>query len=317
MRALVTGGAGFIGSHLLEALEANGWYTSVVDNLSTGLASNLPGATRFVAADAGDESLLDEILPGTDTVFHLAAVSSVQDALDRPFEVHEVNLTMTLKVLEAAARHKVRRFVFSSSAAIYGDTEGRPAKESMLPRPLSHYAVQKLACEHYCQAYRRLHGLETVCLRYFNVYGPRQRADSAYSGVISRFIEAALHEIPVTVYGDGSQTRDFIHVSDVVRANLCAATAHTNDVSGKVFNVGTGIPTSISDVAALAQRICPSSPAIRHLNNRLGEIRQSRAHTALAASILGFKAEVVFPEGFVDVVREYKEAFFLRKLSPP
>ncbi len=170
MKALVTGGSGFIGSHVVDLLLAQGWMVSVLDNLSTGLASNLSGNCVFEASDAGDDRVLDRVLPGTDAVFHLAAVSSVQDALQRPLAVHEVNLTMTLKLLEAAGRHGVRRFVFSSSAAVYGDTRGRPAQEDMLPQPLSHYAVQKLACEHYCKVYGQLYGLETVCLRYFNVY---------------------------------------------------------------------------------------------------------------------------------------------------
>jgi nucleoside-diphosphate-sugar epimerase len=302
MRALVTGGAGFIGSHLTEALVSKGWEAFVIDDLSTGLSSNLSFRCTMIAADAGTDRVLDEVLPGTDALFHLAAVSSVQDALDRPLAVHEVNLTMTLKLLEAAVRHKVKRFVFSSSAAIYGDTEGRPAKENMLPRPLSHYAVQKLACEHYCQAYGRLHGLETVCLRYFNVYGPRQRPDSPYSGVISRFLDAGQQGHAINILGDGAQTRDFVHVSDVARANLLAATAPAEAVAGKVFNVGTGHTTPIQDVADQIRQIFPGTPSPTHGEARKGEIRYSRACTDLAKTTLGFETQVDFASGIRELI---------------
>jgi UDP-glucose 4-epimerase len=302
MKALVTGGAGFIGSHLVEALEANGWRTTAVDNLSAGLASNLPGSARLIAADVGDDRLLDEILPGTNALFHLAAVSSVQDALDCPLAVHEVNLTMTLRLLEAAVRHKVKRFVFSSSAAIYGDTEGKPAKEDMVPRPLSHYAVQKLACEHYCQEYWRLHGLETVCLRYFNVYGPRQRPDSPYSGVISRFVDAAGHGKSVTIFGDGNQTRDFVNVSDVARANLMAATSPSDKVAGEVFNVGTGTSTTVKDLAKAVIQHSEANTDIIHKDARLGEIKYSRADVQRIRDQLGFSPRVAFQAGLAQLV---------------
>jgi len=219
MKALVTGGAGFIGSHLVDLLLAKGSEVVVIDSLVTGQRSQVPQEAIFIKGDVADPQLLAEALPGCDAVFHLAAVSSVQDSLDRPIEVHNTNLTASLALLEASVRHQVSRFVFSSSAAIYGDTGGAPAREDMAPKPMSHYAVQKLASEHYCRVYHRLHGLETVCLRYFNVYGPRQRADSSYSGVIAKFIDAARAEKPITIFGDGEQTRDFCHVKDVAVAN--------------------------------------------------------------------------------------------------
>ena len=178
MKYLVTGGAGFIGSHLVESLLAEGAEVTVLDNLSTGLQGNVPDKARLVVGRGGDTGLLDPLLPGCAGIFHLAAVSSVQASLDHPLDVHEDNLTATLALLEAARRHKVPRFVFSSSAAVYGDTQGQMAREDMRPDPLSHYAVQKLATEYYCQVYKRVYGIETVCLRYFNVFGLRQRADS-------------------------------------------------------------------------------------------------------------------------------------------
>ena len=208
MKYLVTGGAGFIGSHIVEALFAQGSEVIILDNLSTGLQENVPSGARLVVGHAGDASLLNQLLPGCAGIFHLAAVSSVQASLDRPVGVHEDNLTATLALLEAARRHNVPRFVFSSSAAVYGDTQGKATKEDMKPNPLSHYAVQKLAGEYYCQVYAKVYGLETVCLRYFNIFGPRQRADSPYSGAIAKFLDAARAERAPTIFGDGSQTRD-------------------------------------------------------------------------------------------------------------
>jgi len=251
MKALVTGGAGFIGSHLVDLLLAKGWEVVVIDNLVTGQRSQVPQEAVFLQGDVVDSHLLSKALPGCDVVFHLAAVSSVQDSLDRPIEVHTTNLTATLALLEASVRYKVPRFVFSSSAAVYGDTGGEPAREDMTPKPMSHYAVQKLAAEHYCRVYHRLHGLETVCLRYFNVYGSRQRADSPYSGVIAKFIDAARAGRPITIFGDGEQARDFCHVKDVAAANCLAATQDPNKVAGRAFNVGTGIATSVNDLARL------------------------------------------------------------------
>jgi UDP-glucose 4-epimerase len=278
MKALVTGGAGFIGSHLVELLLSKGCEVVVVDNLATGHRSQVPAKATFLQGDVGDPQLLARALPGCDVVFHLAAVSSVQDSLDRPMEVHNTNLTATLALLEASVRHKVPRIVFSSSAAVYGDTGGAPAREDMTPKPMSHYAVQKLASEHYCRVYHRLHGLETVCLRYFNVYGPRQRADSPYSGVIAKFIDAARAGKPITIFGDGDQTRDFCHVKDVAAANHLAATQDPDKVAGRVFNVGTGVSTSVNDLARLvAAAFGTTESPIEHQPARAAEIRYSQA----------------------------------------
>jgi UDP-glucose 4-epimerase len=278
MKALVTGGAGFIGSHLVDLLLAKGCEVVVVDSLATGRRSQVPQEAVFIQGYVGDPQLLAQALPGCDVVFHLAAVSSVQDSLDRPIEVHNTNLTATLALLEASVRHKVPRFVFSSSAAVYGDTGGEPAREDMTPKPMSHYAVQKLASEHYCRVYHRLHGLETVCLRYFNVYGPRQRADSPYSGVIAKFIDAARAGKPITVFGDGDQTRDFCHVKDVAAANHLAATQDPDKVAGRVFNVGTGVSTSVNDLACLvAAAFGTTEIPIEHQPARAAEIRYSQA----------------------------------------
>lgn len=287
MKALVTGGAGFIGSHLVDLLISKDCEVVVIDNLATGYRSQLPENVLFLKGDVGNDEILARALPGCDAVFHLAAVSSVQDSLDRPIKVHNTNLTATLILLEACIRHKVPRFVLSSSAAVYGDTGGAPAHEDMTPKPMSHYAVQKLASEHYSKVYHRLHGLETVCLRYFNVYGPRQRADSPYSGVIARFIDAARAAQPITIFGDGEQTRDFCHVKDVVSANYLAATQDSIKVAGGVFNVGTGMSTSVSELARLVGSVFGTGAvSIVHQSTRAAEIRHSRASNEAARANL-------------------------------
>lgn len=294
MEYLVTGGAGFIGSHLVEALVAQASEVTVLDNLSTGIEGNVPSGARLVVGHAGDATLLDQLLPGCTGIFHLAAVSSVQASLDRPIEVHEDNLTATLTLLEAARRHNVPRFVFSSSAAVYGDTHGKAAKEDMKPNPLSHYAVQKLAGEYYCRVYAKVYGLETVCLRYFNIFGPRQRADSPYSGAIAKFLDAARAESAPTIFGDGSQTRDFCPVANVVAANLAAMTKPAAAVSGGIFNIGTGNSVSIREVVDVIREICPRTPAPQFLPARSGEVPHSRADISLARQKLGYEPSADF-----------------------
>lgn len=302
MKALVTGGAGFIGSHLVELLLSKGCEVTVIDSLVTGRRSQVPEKAVFVEGDVGDADLLAKAMPGCDVVFHLAAVSSVQDSLDRPIEVHNTNLTATLALLEAAVRHKVPRFVFSSSAAVYGDTGGEPACEDMMPKPMSHYTVQKLASEHYCNVYNRLHGLETVCLRYFNVYGPRQRADSPYSGVIAKFIDAARAGQPITIFSNGEQTRDFCHVKDVALANFSASRQDAAKVAGKVFNVGTGASTSVNDLARLVSSVFGTGAApIEHRPARAAEIRYSRASIDAARSLLDWQPSADLGESILSV----------------
>jgi len=303
MKCLVTGGAGFIGSHVAGALVADGWEVVVLDNLTTGSKANVPADTELVQGEADNEGLLSQALPGCAALFHLAAVSSVQDALDRPLEVHKANLTTTLALLEAAVRHGVPRFVFSSSAAVYGNTRGQSATEDMKPDPLGHYAVQKLASEQYCAAYHRLHGLETVCLRYFNVYGPRQRADSPYSGVIAKFADGARAGKPLVIFGDGGQTRDFVHVTDVTAANLAAASAPSETVAGGVYNIGSGRSVSVQELAETIRGIFPGSPAPEYCPARRGEIRFSQADIGKAAKSLGYRPSVEFKNGVEQLIK--------------
>lgn len=303
MKALVTGGAGFIGSHVADALLAAGWEVVVLDNMATGSADNVPAGAKLIQGDAGDSQLHARIMPECRAVFHLAAVSSVQDSIERPLAVHAANVTATLALLESATTHRVARFVFSSSAAVYGDTGGKPAREDMTPSPLSHYAVQKLACEHYCGVYRRLHGLETVCLRYFNVFGPRQRADSPYSGVIAKFIDATKAGRPLVIYGDGEQTRDFCHLSDVVTSNIEAVKASSEAVSAGVFNVGSGRSISVNQLAAAVGQACGVGATVERREARTGEIRFSQADISLASDRLGFRPLVDLPAGLQSLLR--------------
>ena len=300
MKYLVTGGAGFIGSHLVEALLDKGAEVTVLDNLSTGLRGNVPDKARLVVGRAGDANLVDPLLPGCAGIFHLAAVSSVQASLDHPLDVHEDNLTATLALLEAALRYKVPRFVFSSSAAVYGDTQGQMAREDMRPDPLSQYAVQKLAGEYYCQVYKQVSGLETVCLRYFNVFGLRQRADSPYSGAIAKFLEAARQGRAPTVFGDGLQTRDFCSVANVVAANIAAMTKPNCDVSGCIFNIGTGNSVSIREVVEAIREIFPQTPEPQFLPARSGEVPHSCADISLAREKLGYRPS----EDFISALKK-------------
>jgi UDP-glucose 4-epimerase len=226
----------------------------------------------------------------------------VQDSLNRPLDVHAANLTATLALLEASAKQSVKRFIFSSSASIYGDTLGNPAEENFKPDPLSHYAVQKLASENYCAVYDRLHGIETVCLRYFNVYGPRQRADSPYSGVIAKFTTAARNGMPLKIYGDGLQTRDFVHVNDVAYANLLSAKLPSRALSSRVFNVGSGKSISVKDLALEILKNFSGSAQIEYHQAQAAQIRFSESNISLAKKVLNYQPLIDLPEGIASLV---------------
>ena len=247
--ALVTGGAGFIGSHLTEALVNRGIRVTVVDNLSTGHRRNiahLKAGVSFVEGDIRDAELLGRVTAGCDVVFHQAAVVSVTQSVQDPSYSCEVNDLGTVRVLDASRKNGVKRVVLASSSAVYGDDPTLPKTENMPARPLTPYAVQKLTGEYYAASFGGLYGLETTCLRYFNVYGPRQDPSSPYSGVISIFMTRASSKTAPTIYGDGSQSRDFVFVEDVVQANLLAATR--SEAIGRVFNVGTGQAIRIDEL---------------------------------------------------------------------
>lgn len=313
MRALVTGGAGFIGSHIAEALWRRGDTVVILDNLSTGRMENLAWAAgdtarlRLVRGDVTDPTAVEEAIRECELVFHEAAVASVAQSVEQPIATHEANLTGTLRLLDAARRHKVRRFVFASSSSIYGDQPTTPKVEGLPPLPLTPYALQKWASERYAQIAHRLHGLEAVALRYFNVFGPRQSFDSPYSGVIARFCTAALEGKRPTIFGDGLQSRDFVYVSDVVQANLKAAEAAADRVAGRAFNIATGRSITLLDLlgelAELTGR--PIEPVVEP--SRAGDIRVSEANIALARSELGFEPSVDWKDGLASTLRFYEQ----------
>jgi UDP-glucose 4-epimerase len=304
MKALVTGGAGFIGSHLAAALCAT-HEVRVLDNLSTGHRHNLAGLdVRFIEGSIEDPRTVAAAVQGVDCIFHLAAMVSVPLSVQRPHECVATNVLGLLNVLEAAAAAGVRRLVFSSSAAVYGDNPASPLREDFAPLPLSPYAVTKLDGEYYCDHYRRAGRLETACLRYFNVFGPRQDPASAYAAAVPIFIRQALAGAPLTVFGDGGQTRDFVHVRDVVAANLFAAS--TPGVSG-VFNVGYGESMTILELARRILAATGSSSPLVHAPVRLGDVRYSCADNSrlLAA---GFAPVSSLERGLAETVAWYERA---------
>ena len=297
-KALVTGGAGFIGSHLVEALVSAGCQVTVLDNLSSGNAANLKhleGKFSFYQEDIRESEALHAAAENCDVVFHLAAVVSVPLTIDNPVDAAAVNEMGSLLVLDAARKQQVKRVVFSSSCAIYGDDPRLPKHEDMHPKPMSPYAVQKLAAEYYANVFYDLYGIETAVLRYFNVYGPRQDPSSPYSGVISIFMTKALLNEAAVIYGDGNQSRDFIYVADVVKANLLAATA--KKASGQVMNIGSGRGVRINK---LWQTICALSGRSidpRYAHKRPGDIVESLAGIESAKELLDFECEVSFEKG--------------------
>jgi UDP-glucose 4-epimerase len=304
--ALVTGGAGFIGSHIVEALVQKGCRVTVLDNLSTGHLSNLDTVAnqiRFIKGDITDHKILSDAVSGCEVIFHEAAMVSVTDTIARPLSSAKVNELGTLNVLEAARRHNSRRVVLASSSAIYGDDPKLPKHESMAPKPLSPYAVQKLAGEHYAGVYTNLFGLETVSLRYFNVYGPRQDPSSPYSGVISIFMTRAAEKEKPIIYGDGTQSRDFIYIKDVVTANLLAATC--DPVKSAIYNVGTG---QCLQILRLWELICELSNLNLYPNleaPRVGDVPESVADINKVKTELGFLPRVTYLEGLKKTYEYY------------
>ncbi len=297
MKCLVTGGAGFIGSNLVRALVARGDEVRVLDDLSTGRASNLDGVDcEFVRGDLRDAGTVDAAVAGCDRVFHLGALPSVPRSIADPVRSNEVNVLGTLNVLEASRRGGVGRVVFASSSSIYGDQPVPVKSEDLPPRPLSPYAVSKLAAEKYCQVFHGVYGLETVCLRYFNVFGPRQDPGSPYAAVVPIFTSRILDGLPPLVNGDGTQSRDFTFVDNVVDGNLRAAEAP--GAAGLVMNVACGGSISVNRLASeIARLLGREDLAPVHAPERAGEVRDSRADIGLARRILGYEPSVAFEEG--------------------
>jgi UDP-glucose 4-epimerase len=302
VRALVTGGAGFIGSHLADALLADGHDVIVLDNLITGRVENVPDAAKFVEGDVADPDAVDRAVAGCDVVFHEAALGSVPRSIEKPLATDQANVTGTLAVLDGAHRAGVGRVVLASSSSVYGGATTVPTSEDAPLVPRSPYAVSKFAGEHYARVYWELHGLETVALRYFNVFGPRQRPDSQYAAVIPLFIDALLTGRRPQVHGDGGQSRDFTFVADTVRANLLAATAPADRCAGGVYNVARGAPASLLDLldALAAELRVPVDP--EHVAPRPGDIRNSHADISAARRDFGYEPSVPFREGLAHTL---------------
>ena len=309
MRVLVTGGAGFIGSNLVDALVARGDEVVVLDDLSTGKRENLAAAgdrARLIVGSVADYDTVLAAAEGCELVYHEAAVASVQRTVEAPVETNQVNLGGTLNVLEAARAVKARRVVFAGSAATYGDNPDLPLREDAKPRPQSPYAIEKLASEQYVKVWANLYGLETVTLRYFNVFGPRQDPGSPYSGVISIFVDRLLRGQVPTIFGDGEQTRDFVFVSDVVQANLLAGTVE--GVSGRVFNIAGGGPTSLNQLYGHLRSVIGGAERPNYAEARAGDIRHSLANIDAAREGLGYRPGVPVAEGLARLVEAVRAA---------
>jgi nucleoside-diphosphate-sugar epimerase len=310
--ALVTGGAGFIGSHIAAALMASGARVRVLDDLSTGHRENLEeigGDLDFIEGSVADEALLKKVLDGVEVVFHEAAIPSVPRSVEAPKQTHVASVDGTFSLLMAARDNRVRRVVYAASSSAYGDQPSLPKEEQMLPDPLSPYAVAKLVGEYYCQVFSRVYGLETVSLRYFNVFGPRQDPGSQYSGVVSRFISSLLSGEQPVIYGDGEQSRDFTYIDNVVAANLSAASA--KDASGKVINVANGQRITLNELLAELKDLTGKQDVTADYKEpRVGDVKHSLADITLARKFLGYESKVDLREGLQRTIDWWKSSRF-------
>lgn len=303
---LVTGGAGFIGSHLVRGLLERGHRVRVLDNFSTGKAENLREVESAIELHEGDLRAADDVaaaVEGIDFVLHQAAIPSVPRSVEEPIESHDANATGSLTLLKAASEAGVKRLVYASSSSVYGSNPELPKVETMRTEPLSPYAVAKLTAEHYCLVFNRLYGLETVALRYFNVFGPRQDPTSAYSGVVSRFIEALLSGEPPTIHGDGEQTRDFTYVENVARANFAAC--ERAQAPGGVYNVGCQDRISVNQLWRLMALLADSPLEPRYAPSRPGDVPHSLADISAARRDLAFEPGVDVREGLKRTLTYY------------
>jgi UDP-N-acetylglucosamine/UDP-N-acetyl-alpha-D-glucosaminouronate 4-epimerase len=295
---LVTGGAGFIGSHIVDELVRRGEHVRVLDDMSNGLERNVAShgaGVELVRGDIRDVACVDRCVHGVDVVLHLAALGSVARSVADPATTNDVNVTGTLNVLRSARDAGVRRVIFSSSSSVYGENPALPKHEDLALVPVSPYAVSKLAAEAYTRVFARLYTMETVCLRYFNVFGPRQRPDSQYAAVIPRFMQWAHEGAPLVIYGDGQQSRDFTYVANVVAANLLAANAP--GVSGRVFNVACGDRYSLIDIVKNLEAAVGRPLEVIHEAPRAGDVRHSQADVGAAREALGYEVSVSFSRG--------------------
>jgi nucleoside-diphosphate-sugar epimerase len=300
---LVTGGAGFIGSHIVKRLVENGVQVRVVDNLSTGQARRLDAlrsAIQFIEGDLAEEAIARRAVDGIDFVLHQAAVPSVQRSVADPVGTNRANVTATLNLLESCRRAGVRRLVYAASSSAYGDTEVLPKHEDMPSNPLSPYALQKFVGERYCKLYHELFGVETVSLRYFNVFGPGQDPHSEYSAVIPKFIKGLLTKQPITIYGDGEQSRDFTYIDNVVEANLLALEAP--DAAGKMCNIGCGERITLNRLVTLLEQQLGTKAQVSYTPSNAGDVRNSLADIERAKALLRYRPEIMIEEGLRQTI---------------
>ncbi|MBA7684639.1 UDP-N-acetylglucosamine 4-epimerase [subsurface metagenome] len=307
-KAVVTGGAGFIGSHLAELLANRGYYVIILDDLSIGKMANVEPLLKkanveFIQSSIIDLQLLQQLFQGVDYIFHQAAIPSVPRSIENPEASHNVNVTGTLNVLLAARDNNIRKVVYASSSSVYGDTPELPKTEDMATNPLSPYAVTKLAGEHYCRVFHQVYGLPTACLRYFNVYGPRQDPESQYAAVIPKFITSVINGQGPIIFGDGEQSRDFTYIKDVIEANILAA---ESDVTG-IFNIGNGKNITINQLAKLTINLLGNySINSIHEGPRPGDIKDSLADITRAKTF-GYSPKYDLEKGLYETVRSFTD----------
>jgi UDP-glucose 4-epimerase len=302
-KVLVTGGAGFIGSHLVDALVKEGAQVTVLDDLSTGKEENLKSVAdqiTFIKHCVADYAAAEDVAKGKDIIFHLAAIASVQKSVEDPLKAHMVNATGTLSILDGARKQKVPRVIYASSSAVYGSLPDLPKTEMSPCCPTTPYGLQKMIGEGYAKLYSELYGLQTTGLRFFNVFGPRQDPSSPYSGVISIFKENIAKGEPITIFGDGKTTRDFVYVGDVVASLLAAA---EKEDAGNVYNIGTGVETSLLDVVSALEHTLGVTAEVSSAPERIGDIKRSVADISKAKQELGWEPTVSFEEGIARMIR--------------
>jgi UDP-glucose 4-epimerase len=307
VRALVTGGAGFIGSNLVRRLLGDGHDVRVLDDLCTGFRENVPSEVELIVGDVADGAVVRSAMVGVEVVFHQAARRSVIGSVEHPLRTDTANVHGTLVIIDAARLAGARRVVSASSSSVYGGAELMPTPECAPLIPRSPYAVSKLAGEQYCRVYSELHGLETVSLRYFNIYGPRQRPDSAYAAVIPLFIDTLANGRRPTVHGDGGQSRDFTFIDDAVAANIAAATAPARACSGNAYNVAGGHRYSLLELLEILSRIQGVVAEPEFSDPRAGDVRHSEADISAAGTDLGYRPSVTFEHGLRQTVDWFRE----------
>lgn len=307
-RVAVTGGAGFIGSHLAEELAGRGYYVIILDDLSIGRMENIADLLKkenveFIRGSITELILLRELFQGVEYIFHQAALSSVPRSIEDPLTANEVNIKGTLNVLMAARENRVGKVVYASSSSVYGNVLALPQREDMSPNPISPYALTKLAGEYYCNIFRQIYGLPTVCLRYFNVYGSRQDPQSQYAAAIPAFMERISQDLPPVIFGDGEQSRDFTFIQDVVQANILAA---MNDAEG-VYNIGSGQSTTINQLAKAILNLLQKDLRPIHEEPRPGDPRHSLADISKASSF-DYEPKWTLDDGLRETIKEFSEA---------